>query len=170
LPIWNQHAYSITNVRVNGTIPKAAEWLPNWTQKGSGYNSFRQNAQGAAGVDDLADVTGQLDLLSVCQVTGKTVTLTGRVCNRGTRAVGSKLPATFYDAAGNVLCVSFTTNPVQGNGDCQAVSCQLDASTISGTIRMVVNDDGKGGRTTIECRSDNNSDQIHLMTSDCIVP
>jgi hypothetical protein len=34
---------------------------------------------------------------------------------------------------------------------------------------MVVNDDGKGGRTTVECRSENNTDQIELKLSDCIV-
>jgi hypothetical protein len=103
-------------------------------------------------------------------MSGHTITLSGRVCNRGTRAVGSKLPATFYGASGAILCVSFTTAPVQGNGDCQAVSCGLDATTIGTTVRMVVNDDGNGGRTTLECQSDNNSDQIDIMVSDCIVP
>jgi hypothetical protein len=167
LPIWNQHAYSITNVRPNGSIPKMSEWRPNWLNKEKGYNSFRQNAQGAAGAEDLADVTGKLDRGSICSIKGNIVTLTARVCNRGRRAVGSKLPATFYDAGGNVLCVSYTAEPVQGNDDCKTVSCEVDRSKVMGIIKMVVNDDGKGGRTTVECRADNNSDQLELKPTDC---
>jgi hypothetical protein len=167
LPIWNQHAYSITNVRPNGTVPKMSEWARNWISKEKGYNSYRQNAQGPAGSEDLADVTGKLDRSSICSIKDNIVTLTARVCNRGKRAVGSKLPATFYDSMGNVLCVSYTEEPVQGNDDCKNVSCQVDRSKVMGIIKMVVNDDGKGGRTTVECRSDNNSDQLELKPTDC---
>ncbi|HEX8106438.1 MAG TPA: VCBS repeat-containing protein, partial [Kofleriaceae bacterium] len=38
-PIWNQHAYSITNVGADGVVPRTGQWLLNWTQ--SGLNSFR---------------------------------------------------------------------------------------------------------------------------------
>jgi hypothetical protein len=170
LPIWNQHAYSITNVKPNGAIPKMSEWMPNWKNPAKGYNSFRQNAQGAAGADNLPDVTGKLDSSSICRIIGSQIELTARVCNRGVRAVGSKLPATFYDAGGNILCVSYTADPVQGNNDCKAVSCRFDASKPMGMVRLVVNDDGKGGRTTIECRDDNNSDTLVIMPTDCVVP
>jgi hypothetical protein len=88
-----------------------SEWQRNWIDKRKGYNSFRQNAQGLAGVDDLADVTGKLDPASICRVRGNVVVLSARVCNRGRRAVGSKLPATFYDNAGKILCVSYTASP-----------------------------------------------------------
>ena len=92
------------------------------------------------------------------------------MCNRGSRAVGSKLPATFYDQSGKILCVSYTAAPVQGNNDCKPVSCSLDAATLQGTVRLVVNDDGKGGRTSVECREDNNSDELTIKVSDCIIP
>src|SRR4029077_13202537 len=39
--IWNEHAYHITNVNDDGTMP--AMELPNWTQPG--LNNFRQNKQ-----------------------------------------------------------------------------------------------------------------------------
>ncbi len=39
--IWNQHAYSVTNVTEDGQIPRAPE--PNWTR--SRLNNFRQNVQ-----------------------------------------------------------------------------------------------------------------------------
>jgi hypothetical protein len=169
LPIWNQHAYSINNVRPDGKIPKMSEWTRNWTENKKGFNSFRQNAQGTAGVDDLPDVTGKLDAASICRIRGNTVTLSARVCNRGARAVGSKLPATFYDKDGKILCVSFTTDPVKGNNDCQLVTCEVEKARVQGMIKIVVNDDGKGGRTTIECREDNNTDQLLVDPAKCII-
>jgi hypothetical protein len=39
--IWNQHAYSVTNVTEDGQIPRVPE--PNWTR--SRLNNFRQNVQ-----------------------------------------------------------------------------------------------------------------------------
>ena len=39
--VWNQHAYHITNVDEDGTIPAIES--PNWTQPG--LNNFRQNKQ-----------------------------------------------------------------------------------------------------------------------------
>lgn len=169
LPIWNQHAYSITNVRPNGAIPKMSEWARNWMEKKPGYNSFRQNAQGEAGVDDVADVTGKLDPGSICRFRGDKLILSARVCNRGRRAVGSKLPATFYDAAGQILCVSYTTNPVQGNNDCQLVTCEAARDRAKGVIKIVVNDDGMGGRTTVECRDGNNSDMLEIKPEACVI-
>jgi hypothetical protein len=38
-----------------------------------------------------------------------------------------------------------------------------------GTIKIVVNDDGMGGRTTVECRDENNSDTVTIKPSDCII-
>jgi hypothetical protein len=169
LPIWNQHAYSITNVNPNGTIPKMSEWKRNWTQAGKAFNSFRENVQGLAGVEDLADVTGKLDLVNICRVRGNSVVLSARVCNRGRRAVGSKLPATFYDKNNQILCTSFTTDVVKGNNDCQLVTCEADRARVIGTVKIVVNDDGKGGRTTVECRNENNSDQIEVKAEDCTI-
>jgi hypothetical protein len=42
--IWNQHAYSVTNVREDGTIPQQV--LPNWEY----FNTFRVNSPIAGGV------------------------------------------------------------------------------------------------------------------------
>ena len=39
--VWNEHAYHITNVNEDGTIP--TNELPNWKQPG--LNNFRQNKQ-----------------------------------------------------------------------------------------------------------------------------
>jgi len=66
-----------------------------------------------------------------------------------------------------VLCVSYTTDPVQGNNDCKQVTCDVDRTMVQGIVRMVVNDDGMGGRTTLECRAENNADEIEIRPGDC---
>ena len=165
--IWNQHAYSITNVNDDGTVPRTSEWLLNWTQPG--LNNYRQNVQGTAGFEDYPDITGALSEDDVCIVDSSgDVTLTATVCNRGAKAVGADMPATFYQgepADGVVLCVSYTQGPVPVQG-CLQVSCTIDAA-VSGQITMVVNDDGGGGQTTVECNSDNNRDTVAIES--CVV-
>jgi hypothetical protein len=158
-PMWNQHAYSITNIDDDGKIPKTSAWLQNWKQKG--LNNYRANVQGATGFADYPDITGALYEDKVCAASAGGVTLTATVCNRGKKAVGADMPATFYrgdPAAKEILCVSYTKGPVPVGG-CLDVSCEVPGA-VSGKITMVVNDDGKGGMTTVECNADNNVDTV----------
>jgi hypothetical protein len=159
-PIWNQHAYSITNVEDDGTIPKTSAWKQSFAA--SGANNYRQNRQGTAGFTDLPDITGKLLADKVCKNVVGGSELTATVCNRGKRAVGAALPATFYDKDNQVLCTSYTSGPVPVGG-CLEVTCQVP-SGVAGEITMKVNDDGKGGRTTIECLDSNNTDKVSIDT------
>jgi len=157
--MWNQHAYSITNIGDDGKIPKTSEWLQNWKQKG--LNNYRANVQGATGFADYPDITGALYEDKVCAASAGGVTLTATVCNRGKKAVGADMPATFYKgdpASKEILCVSYTKGPVPVGG-CLDVSCEVPGA-VSGKVTMVVNDDGKGGMTTVECNADNNVDTV----------
>lgn len=163
--MWNQHAYSITNVLDDGKIPKTSDWLQNWRQPG--LNNYRANVQGATGFADYPDITGALDADKVCAVSSSGVTLTATVCNRGKKAVGADMPATFYKGeatSGEILCVSYTQGPVPVGG-CLSVSCDVPGM-VSGQVTMVVNDDGNGGMTTVECDSDNNSDTVSIARCD----
>ena len=163
--MWNQHAYSVTNVNDDGTIPSTSEWVPNFSDPDD-LNNFRQNVQGEAAPGTQPDITGDIDG-GACRSEGEVVTLTATVCNRGTRTVGASMPATFYQgdpAEENVLCVSFTDGPVPVGG-CLEVSCEIEEE-ISGTVTMMVNDDGMGGRTTTECNENNNDDDV--LITDCL--
>lgn len=160
--LWNQHAYSITNVNDDLSIPDAASWGVNQNYSDPELNNYRQNRQGDTPPDALPDITGELDDATCSIVDGETV-LTGTVCNRGLKAVGSTLPATFYlgdPADGVILCVAYTEEPVPVE-ECREVSCVIDNET-SGTITMVTNDDGMGGQTTLECFENNNSDTVEV--------
>jgi hypothetical protein len=172
--IWNQHAYSISNVNEDGSIPKTSDWVKNWTVTEAGYNSFRQNEQGTAGAEDLPDITGRFTDEEPCVIGGSSskVYLQATVCNRGKRAVGAALPATFYvgdPADGEILCTSYTDGPVPTEG-CLLVYCEIGDGVEGKEVTMVVNDDGMGGRTTLECRPDNNLSSILVEKCDVEVP
>ncbi|MDX9719690.1 MAG: VCBS repeat-containing protein [Myxococcota bacterium] len=165
-PMWNQHVYTVTNIMDSGLVPRSSFWAQNF--RTTGLNNFRQNVQGSTGADEVPDITGRFDADKVCNYVGLEVLLYGHVCNRGLRAVGAAMPATFYrgdPANGEILCTSYTAGPVPV-GDCMEVSCEIDEA-VTGEVTMVVNDDGQGGRTTVECNEDNNMDFITVQ--ECVV-
>lgn len=163
-PIWNQYSYSITNINDDMTIPKTSDWKQNFQDPT--LNNYRANAQGSVGHNTAPDITSKLMKDNVCVISGtKKITLNGVICNRGTKMVAAKLPASFYrveedGTLGNKYCTSYTTENVPVGG-CLPVSCEVTEEQLSNvTIRMIANDDGEKGKTTVECNSENNTDQI----------
>lgn len=164
--LWNQHIYTITNINDDQTIPSTSNWVQNFIQ--TGLNNFRQNVQGVRGKNAAPDITCKLDKDNLCVHSNNNseITLTGVICNRGTKMVASKMPASFYDVSdgnlGTKYCTAYTAVNVPV-GDCREVSCTLkDTDIIGKKIRMVANDDGKGGKTTVECNENNNTDEVLL--------
>jgi hypothetical protein len=168
--MWNQHAYSITNIENNGSIPKSSEWRQNF--KEATLNNFRQNRQGATSAD-LADIVGSLDPANACAVTndGKLL-FTGNVCNRGARGIGANMPATFYigeAADGNIVCQTQTDGPVPLGG-CKDITCGAPAQDVppGSRITMVVNDSGLGSRVADECEYENNRAWVDIERCDVV--
>lgn len=150
--IWNQHAYSVTNVTEAGQIPKTSNWQRNWTQPG--LNNFRQNTPGEGAIP------GAIPDLTVRQAKvtcdGATPTITAEVCNRGTEPVAPGLPVSVY-AAGppqELRCQGMTTLRMFP-GSCSEVSCVWTGAPGSGVV--VVDDRGDASGTSLECREDNNT-------------
>ncbi len=158
-PIWNQHAYSVTNVNDDATIPATDQWDVNHLQPE--LNNYRQTAQGSAGAESLPDITSELFNPGACDYNGQQTTMTAEVCNRGAKTVGAGLPVTFYEGDpmdGNILCTGFTSD-VLPPGECTDVSCLADGE-VTGQVSVVGNDDGEGGKTTLECIDTNNGHSI----------
>ncbi len=163
--IWNQHAYSVTNVNDDGSIPKTSDWKMNFLDPK--LNNYRQNSQGTLEANRAPDITGRF-VGNVCAKTGDHVVLGAEICNRGTKMVASLMPASFYqiktDGEGREtrthLCTSYTPANVPV-GDCLHVTCDIP-EVIEGEIILVANDDGKGGKTTIECEENNNMDRTQI--------
>ena len=181
--MWNQHAYSITNILDNGKVPKRSVWAQNF--KDATLNNYRQNRQGGT-LSDLVDITGSLNSANVCQlvpIPNKPgtfgVKFEGRICNRGLRGVGANMPATFYlgppGMLGAPVCGPVLTNgPVPVGPDCAAITCTAELAAVPGgsTITMIVNDAGGGtpgsNRIVDECNYANNTSTV--VIEKCVDP
>ncbi len=145
--IWNQHAYHVTHVNEDGTVPKTSAWTKNW--KDPDLNNFRQNVPGNANGKDSADVTAGVAGFT-CGSGG--ALLNAPVCNRGTAPLGSGVPVGFYD--GTTLACSTKTSKALQPGECETVSCTWGTPpTAAATDIKVVADDGDSNS---ECKEGNN--------------
>jgi len=158
--IWNQHAYSVTNIDDAGRVPRTSQWAQNWTQPG--LNNYRQNSPGegqtAGAIPDLTVKRAKAS----CDAAGM-ATITAEVCNRGTEPVANGLPVAVY-AEGTppaLMCTALTTQRLFP-GDCTTVSCAWVGPSGEGFVS--VDDRGDATGTNLECREDNNR---HAVTVAC---
>ena len=156
-PIWNQHAYSVTNVDAAGQVPRTSQWPRNWAQ--AGLNSFRQNAPAEPGAGHARpDLT-----IRQAKVTcgGAAPTVTAEVCNRGGLVAAAGLPVAVYAATtpSKLRCETRTAAAL-APGACATVSCAWDGPAGDGAV--VVDDRGDGSGAARECREDNNTRSISV--------
>ncbi len=163
--IWNQHAYHVTNVNEDGTIPATSATAINWTDPS--LNNFRQNVQGEGRADDAPDLTSRGTPI-VCTDDG--AELQTLVCNRGTEPVGSGLAVGFYDGepSDDTRLCRGTTETLLEPGECEMVSCLWDdpPETSPGIDVTVVADDL--GENT-ECHEGNNRSTLESVFCGIII-
>ena len=151
--IWNQLAYSVTNVDPAGVVPRTSAWPRNWTQPG--LNNFRANAPAATG-NARADLV--VDHASAT-CGGAAPVVAATVCNRGGAPVGPGVPVAVYaTTVPTRLRCQATTPAALGPGQCTDVSCAWIGAAGAGAV--VVDDRGDGTGATRECREDNNTAAI----------
>jgi hypothetical protein len=164
-PIWNQHAFSVTNVDDAGAVPATHQWLRNWTQPG--LNNFRQNIHGTdEPIGARADLT-----IRQAEVTCDDLapTVTAEVCNRGSAEVGRGVPVAVYAATTPTrLRCRAAIAAALAPGACATVSCAWDGPAGDGTV--AVDDDGTGAGAARECREDNNLRAIHVACGEPTAP
>jgi hypothetical protein len=143
--IWNQHAYSVTNVADDGAIPRTSAWRRNWET--AGLNNFRQNVQGELTAVPGPDFTvGRLR--AVCD--GEDTLLQAEVCNRGGALIDSGVTVIFRQEGGEELCRLVTPDPVPP-GMCAEVGCRAPVRA-DGVFEALADPDG----VVAECLEDNN--------------
>jgi hypothetical protein len=164
--IWNQHAYSVTNVNDDGTIP--AHPATNWLTPG--LNTFRSNSQGTGVTSPFAaaDVT-VTEVTSACDRTSGTLRLNARVSNQGDAAVSAGMRVAFYQgnpSAGGTLLGVATLPAVLSAGN-SAVATLVLASAPGGTAEVwaVADDDGTGTGRETECMETNNGGSAPVSLS-----
>jgi hypothetical protein len=147
--IWSQHAYAVTHINEDGTIPKTSQWSANWSTPS--LNNFRQNVPGTADGTAIGDITAQAGVFYACN-SGQAV-FAEPICNRGTAPVGAGIPVGFYVGTTKV-CSATTTAPLNP-GQCEDVSCTWPTPPTSAgseiNVTVVAND---GGGVT-ECDTSN---------------
>ncbi|MBI2893683.1 MAG: hypothetical protein HYY06_09040 [Deltaproteobacteria bacterium] len=153
--IWNQHAYAVTNVEDDGTIPRSSEVEVNWLTEG--LDNFRQNVQGNLRPLDAPDLTAGIGLPPGCYAEDPTVTLTVDVCNRGIAPLAAGVPIAFFagdPAQGAEEACRAETTLVLEAGECEDVSCIWSPVLTNQVIDIWVVADPDG--QTTECFEENN--------------
>jgi hypothetical protein len=156
--VWNQHAYSVTNVEEGGHIPRTSQWLKNWTVPG--LNTFRANAPGdglGGGLTKSPDLTVHTASFT-CTAPG-TATITMNVCNRGTEPVADGLDVAAYAGKPPGAPVACTATSMKDlvPGFCIDLTCVWSGAAGGPTdVTVVVDDDGTGAGENGECREGNN--------------
>ncbi len=156
--MWNQHAYSITNVNNDGTIPAhpVSHWLkPKLNTFHSNVANYFGDGPSPYAAPDLA-VSGATGVCS-----GDTLTINASVENQGDTTVAAGLKVAFYlgnpTAGGALLGVTTVTTPIAA-GSSAPVSLVV-ARPVSGDAQIVIvaDDDGTGTGRETECNEANNN-------------
>lgn len=155
--IWNQHAYHITNIRADGTlpVPESPSWLPP-----DGLNNYRQSNQGA-GVFNAPDLQVSLEAsLAPCP---DGIELRATVQNQGSLGVAGGIPVSFYHGTGTggtYLGTVHTTGALLP-GQFEIVKWTVSpAPSAADTFFVVVDADMNGVGTESECLEDNNDASV----------
>ena len=136
--IWNQHAYHVTNINEDGSVPQHEE--ANWLK----YNNYRQNVQPEGVFNAPNFVTGKLDSKALgCELGSATIQLTAHVKNEGSFGVKAGLPVNFYVVDPNGISGEFligsgkTEGPLPPSGETTATFEWNRLVVISGEKKTV---------------------------------
>ena len=155
--IWNQHAYSVTNVSEGGIIPRTSMWQRNWTSPA--LNNFRQNVQGAIPPPTMEPDATARDVTAQCPTSMPFVRLGVTACNRGLLPLPAGTPVTFYEGVPptRAVCTTRTMFEIRP-GACIPVTCNwMNApQNVRLDVTARINDDGTGAVTSAECHQGNN--------------
>lgn len=155
--IWNQHAYHITNVNADGSIP--VDEVASWGA--SGFNNYRVSAQGS-GVFNAPDLAIGLSLnVAGCPNTAR---LLASVSNLGALGVPAGIDVSFYygaDAAGDLLGSAKTTKPLlPGASEVVELEISLEDRVEPYSFYVVVDGSTAAESEVDECDEDNNADGL----------
>lgn len=166
-PIWNENAYSITNVENDGTIPALPE--ANWRS----FNSFRENAQPRDKALEAPDLTVRAPVRPDDTRACGPVELTVTVHNRGSQPVSRGLPVVFLNgdpaAGGREFCRTETTQRL-GPAEGEDVSCEWGgAPDAGGLVYVYVDAEVEGAfeeNRNAECAEGNNFTVVRVPACD----
>lgn len=157
--IWNQHAYHVTNINEDGTVPLVQ--TKNWLEPG--LNNFRQNVQGD-GLFNAANFQIQIDEVTETECVTAGVRIRFQLKNAGSLGVraGAVSVAVYItpEGAPEELLATLTNlqNLAPGGEEPMEVLWQPGAAMANKmfSVRVVADDDGMGSGQHNECIEDDN--------------
>lgn len=149
--LWNQHAYSVTNVNDDGSVPRSRDWQSNWTTPG--LNDFRQNVRRDSAPLAAADLTASCHVSDGCSDDGAVIVCD--VCNRGAEGVDGGVGVSFERSdADEPFCEELTSSPILP-GRCGKVTCAWADPPRAAPVDVVVRVDSAA--VVSECFEQNNA-------------
>lgn len=150
--VWNQHAYSITNINDDLSVPAPA--VANWPE----YNTFRSGNLSPTSGGALADAQVYAGTCEdPCRAGLLQVNV--RVGNGGIGGMRAGVPVSVYAIVGGErrhLATKHTERTVGSGESSDVISFLLDPRTVPDGIVDIVSDDDNGVGVVTECREDNN--------------
>lgn len=151
-PVWNQHAYSITNVEDDLSIPVSPEM--NWL---TGHNSFRAGGKR----DVLGNPAPDLfpTVFRVCACEDGPVTMVVQVENRGGRDVTEDIKVAVY-SEGKLIDVAGLPGGIPAGQSSEALTFSLPPDRVGKNLLVVADDDGSGTGIVVECDESNDTNEV----------
>ena len=153
--IWNQHAYHVTHVNEDGTVPATSAWAKNWETPS--LNNFRQNVPGTPNMQEIGDPTAGVAKGVACE-NGEAL-LVVDVCNRGSGPMGAGVAVGFY-VDGSPVCSAVTSKALYP-GLCEQVTCVWPTPPTSQSEAVDVDVIANDGQSLTECQGANNAGLVH---------
>ena len=148
-PVWNQHAYSITNVEDDLSIPVSPTM--NWL---TGHNSFRAGGKRDVLGNPLSDLYPVISRYCACEEGAVSVMV--QVENRGGRDVTDDFQVAVY-SEGTLLQVAGVPGGVEAGRASDAIVFTLPPEKVGKNLNIVADDDGTGVGIVSECHEDNSA-------------
>jgi hypothetical protein len=156
--LWNQHAYSVSNVcdgkdgacdgsETYGAIPQAAKdnWMLPW------LNNFRQNVQ-ESGIFDAPDATVDLEIMCSTPVLAKVA-----VRNAGFAPLPAGVMVEVRLSSGGAALGTVTTTEMLLPGQTQLLQVEVGDALSDASDGYVAEITDVGAAANIECRPENNT-------------
>ncbi len=151
--IWNQHAYAITNVNADGTIPAVPD--TNWLS----YNNFRSGDMAAGQGGIYADAVPQIVETCTEECDEDRLRVVVRVANRGMTDLPAGVPVAIYgrySGSWALLEETVTSEVVPSGSTTEGMVFDLVAGYVQGELEVRVNGSA-GTAVVVECNEDNNT-------------
>ncbi len=151
-PVWNQHAYSITNVDDLGAIPAKPD--VNWDS----FNNFRS---GDSTVNEGGLLTDAVPIIhDVCndECGDGHLYVTAGVGNQGLADMPEGVAISIY-SSGEIVATQYTDEVLSPGEGSDGMVFDLDPDLVGSSITVKVDSDAAGSMLG-ECNEDNNSEKI----------